>query len=69
MLLALFVRLEDAPEASSHATDVVRVTSGIGLHPFPATPREADFKDTLSAQSKRGAHADAGLQALKAEVA
>ena len=61
--------LKDASEASAHAADVIRVTSGIDLHPFTAAPREADFKDSLSAKSKRSAYADAGLQSLEAEVA
>ncbi len=61
--------LEDASEASAHAADVIRVTSGIDLHPFTAAPREADLKDSGSAQSKCGADADAGFQSLEAEVA
>ena len=69
MLLDLIALLEDAPEPSRHAADVVCVTSGIGLYPFTAAPREADFKDSLSAKSKRSAYADAGLQSLEAEVA
>src|SRR5215471_5028983 len=61
--------LEDAPEPSRHATDVVRVPRGIGLHPFIATPREADLEDCLSAKSERAADAHAGLQSVKAEIA
>src|SRR5215470_3202331 len=62
-------QLEDAPEASAHAADVVRVAGGVGLHPFPAAPREADLKHSLSAKSERTAHAEAGLQPFKAQIA
>src|SRR5713101_7057982 len=62
-------RLEDAPEAGSHATNVIRVTRGIGPHPFTAAPRETDFKDRCAAKSKCAAQAEAGFQSLEAEVA
>src|SRR5262249_13298464 len=61
--------LEDAPETCRHATDVVRVPRGVGLHPFVATPREADLEDRHPAESKRAADADAVLQTVKAEIA
>src|SRR5712692_2143217 len=61
-------RLEHAPEPGRHAADIVRVTRGIGSHPFAAAPREADFKHRCSTEPKRGAQARAGLQVVEAEV-
>src|SRR5262249_5932008 len=61
--------LEDAPQPSRHAAEVVRVARGVGLHPFPTAPRETDFKESLSAKAERGAHTDAGLQSGKPEIA